>query len=210
MARPLRRGLIDTINRVLRSEPWSEMLHRGARSSDPIEARRATWVLDEAARDDVPEGRYAIRVVVPDPNLVRVEARVMVDGTPVVVTAFDKGPAKSPEDLVHSGRLKATSDPREVMLAKAHCAEGCSGGLYTTIVREKAEVVWKDWRSSMPGDPPQDVRFDAAEYDRELARAAHDHGWEWPARAPPRRSSADGTARPDGSPPGSGSSTPPA
>jgi hypothetical protein len=37
-------------------------------------------------------------------------------------------------------------------------------------------VVWKDWgRSSMPDDPPQEVRFDAVEYDPEVARVEQDH-----------------------------------
>ncbi|QKG23871.1 hypothetical protein [Actinomadura verrucosospora] len=185
VAGALRRGLLETIRHVLCSRQWAEMLHRSARSSDPIEARRATWVLGELAGNDIPEERFAIRVVVPDPNPVgfaQVEARVMVDGMPVVASAFDKGSAESPEGLVHSGRLRATSEPREVMLAEAYCTEGCCGGLYTTIVREEAEVVWRDWRSSMAGDPPPDLRFDAAEYDREIARAEQDHGWEWPAR----------------------------
>ncbi|MFC5241345.1 hypothetical protein [Streptomyces atrovirens] len=181
----LRRGLVERINHVLSSRPWVEMLRRGARSDDPVEARRAAWVLSEVPRNDVPEGRFAIRVVVPDPDPVgfpQVEARVVVDGMPVVAAAFDKGPAESPERLVHHGRLRATGEPREVMLAEAYCTEGCCGGLYTTIVRDGAEVVWKDWRSSMPGDPPQELRFDAAEYDREVARAEQDHSWEWPAR----------------------------
>ncbi|MEV6829466.1 hypothetical protein [Amycolatopsis sp. NPDC051102] len=43
-------------------------------------------------------------------------------------------------------------------------------------------MIWKDWRSSMPGDLPQETRFDAAEYDREITRAEQDHDWEWPAR----------------------------
>jgi hypothetical protein len=50
-----------------------------------------------------------------------------------------------------------------------------------TIVREGSEVVWKDWRSSLR-EPPGEFRFDAREYDREVARAEQDHSWEWPAR----------------------------
>lgn len=34
----------------------------------------------------------------------------------------------------------------------------------------------------MPGDPPPEVRFDAAHYDEEVEQAEHDDGWEWPAR----------------------------
>jgi hypothetical protein len=85
--------------------------------------------------------------------------------------------------MVHSGQLRAASEPREIKLAEAYCTEGCCGALYVTIVREGAEVVWQDWRSRKLGDPPPRVRFDAAEYDREVARAEQDRGWENSASA---------------------------
>ncbi|MBA2890717.1 hypothetical protein [Nonomuraea soli] len=181
----LRRGLIDRLKRVLADRPWTEMLDRGACSDDPVEARRAAWIIKELSREGAPEGRFAIRVVVPDPDPVghpQVEARIMIDGMPVVAAAFDKGPAEGPEQLVSSGLLRATDEPKEVRLAEAYCTEGCCGGLHVTIVREGPQVVWKDWRSSTPGAAPPEVRFDASEYDRELARAEQDHQWEWPAR----------------------------
>jgi hypothetical protein len=181
--------LIDQISSVLSSGPWLEKLRRDAVSSDPVEARRAAWVIAEAAKGGVPQGRFAIHVVVPDPEPDRFsepEARIVIDGMPVIAKAFDKGPAGNPEQLIHSGQLRATSDPREVRLAEAYCTEGCCGGLYVTITREGPEVVWKDWRSRMPGDPPQEARFDAAEYDQEITRAEQDHGWEWPARTAAR------------------------
>lgn len=43
-------------------------------------------------------------------------------------------------------------------------------------------VVWKNWRTSKPGDPSPELRFDAVEYDAEIARAEADFSWEWPAR----------------------------
>jgi hypothetical protein len=181
----LRMGLIDQIKNVLCSQPWTEMLGHCGCSSDPVEARRAAWIIKEAIRNGIPEGRFAVRVVVPDPNPVgfpQVEARIVIDGMPIVAAAFDKGPAEDPERLIYSGRLRATSEPQEIRLAEAYCTEGCCGGLYVTIVREGPEVVWTNWRSSMPGEPPQEVRFDAEEYDREVARAEQDHSWEWPAR----------------------------
>lgn len=181
----LRRCLVDQIKDVLTSPPWTETLSRSACSTDPVEGRRAAWVIKKATRSGVPEGRFAVRVVVPDPNPVgfpQVEARIVIDGMPIVAAAFDKGPAEEPERLIHRGRLRATSEPKEIRLAEAYCTEECCGGLYVTIVREGPDVVWKDWRSSMPGDPPQEVRFDAADYDREIARAEQDHSWEWPAR----------------------------
>ncbi len=177
--------LIDQIGNVLSSRPWMENLRRNARSGDPVEARRAAWAIAQSAKGGVPQGRFVIHVVVPDPQpagFPMVEARIVIDGMPVVANAFDKGPAESPEQLVHSGQLRATSDPQEVRLAEAYCTEGCCGGLYVTITREGPEVIWKDWRSSMPGGHPQETRFDAAEYDREITRAEQDHSWEWPAR----------------------------
>lgn len=106
----------------------------------------------------------------------------MIGQVPVIAAAFDKGPACSPEYLVHSGRLRASESPHEVMLAEAYCTEGCCGALYVTIVRDGPEVAWNDWRSSMKGGPPPEARFDAAAYDREVTRAERDYSWEWPAR----------------------------
>lgn len=185
VAAEVRGRLIGEIERVLLSPSWLEMLAGSAGSADPVEVRRAEWIMQEVARDGVPQGRFAIRVVRPDPDPVgfsQVEARIVIDGVPVVAAAFGKGPAESPEELIHNGRLRATGEPRQIRLAEAYCTEGCCSGLYVTIVREGSAVVWKDWRSSKRGDPPQDVRFDAAEYDREVAQAERDHSWEWPAR----------------------------
>lgn len=181
----LRGGLIDQIDNVLTSTPWTDALNRSACDGDPVGARRAAWISSRTARSGVPAERFAVRVVVPDPKPAgspQVEARIVIDGMPIVAAAFDKGPAEEPERLIYSGRLRATAEPKEVRLAEAYCTEGCCGGLYVTIVREGSDVVWKDWRSSMPGDPPPAVRFDATQYDRELARAEQDHSWEWPAR----------------------------
>lgn len=179
-----RAGLIERIKAVLSSAPWSGMLRHHAGSADPVEARRAAWVRSEVSRNDIPDSRFAIRVAVPDPSPVGfplVEARIVIDGMPIVPAAFDRGPCESPERLVHSGQLRATSEAQQVMLAEAYCTEGCCGGLFTTIMREGKDVVWRYWRSST-ADPPQEVRFGAAEYDREVARAEQDHSWEWPAR----------------------------
>lgn len=85
----------------------------------------------------------------------------------------------------------------KVMLAEAYCTEGCCGALYVTIVRDGPEVVWKDWRSSMKGDPPPEARFNAAAYDREVVRAERDYTWEWPARTAARLLDARLRADPD-------------
>ena len=180
----LRASLINQVNRVLTAPPWTEMLNRGARSSDPVEARRAAWVI-AAAPPGIPEEPFAVRVVVPDPQpdgFPQVEARIVIDGMPVIAASFSKGPAEAPEQLLNSGQLRADSEPKEVKLAEAYCTEGCCGALHVTIVREGDEVIWKNWRSPRPVDPPKEVRFSAEAYDREVSRAEQDHGWEWPAR----------------------------
>lgn len=133
----------------------------------------------------LPRERFAVRVVVPDPEPVgfgQVEARIVIDGIPVAAAAFGKGPASSPEQLVYSGQLEAGTQPREVMLAEAYCTEGCCGALYVTIAREADEVVWTNWRTPVPDSTLAEARFNAAGYDREVARAETDQEWEWPAR----------------------------
>jgi hypothetical protein len=192
--------LAGGIQAVLLSGGWREMLERGAASGDPVQARRAAWVIRETAPRAEPGADFAVRVVVPDPKPGTSggpEARIMIGGIPVIAAAFDKGPACSPEYLAHSGRLRATEAPHEVMLAEAYCTEGCCGALYVTIVRDGPEVVWKDWRSSMKGDPPPEARFNAAAYDREVARAEQDYTWEWPARTAARLLDARFHADPD-------------
>ncbi|MFI7366436.1 hypothetical protein ACIBO4_30255 [Streptomyces sp. NPDC050149] len=117
-----------------------------------------------------------------------VEARIVVDGRPLVPEVFGRGAVHSPEWLLDSGRLRATEEAREVELAEAYCSEGCCGALYVTIRRDGGEVVWSDWRCPPP--PPSalhmreipELRFDAAAYDAEIRRAEDDHTWTWPAR----------------------------
>ncbi|MEV6965675.1 hypothetical protein AB0M47_11205 [Hamadaea sp. NPDC051192] len=179
--------LVARIEAVLAAPEWRDMLDEDAAEADPVVARRASWVIRQGGPKPLPAKGFAIRVVVADPSPTgsgQVEARIVVDGMPVVARYFDKGPAASPEALLTTGRLRATEEPHEVRLAEAYCTEGCCGGLYVTIVREGTEVVWRNWRSSSTADDlPAEVRFDAVAYDQEVSRAGHDHSWEWPARS---------------------------
>jgi hypothetical protein len=133
---------------------------------DPVQARRAAWVTRETAAREEPGQDFSVRVVVPYPKPgipAGPEARIMIGGIPVIAAAFDKGPAHPPEYLPAAQRAAARQrDPHEVMLAEAYCTEGCCGAHYVTIVRDGPEVVWKDWRLSMKGDPPPEARFNAA------------------------------------------------
>lgn len=117
-----------------------------------------------------------------------VEARIPVNGQPIIAEAFDRGAAHAPERLLDGETsLRATAEPHEVQLAEAWCTEGCCGALYVTIERDLDTVRWHEWRTPTPHDqavPP--LRFDAAAYDAEITRAEQDHGWEWPARTAAR------------------------
>jgi hypothetical protein len=184
VAGDLRSVLVGQIKAVLSRSAWTRMLEIRTRSGDPLEARRAAWVV-QAMRHEVPAARFAVRVAVSDPKPVGfpgVQARIVIGGMPVAAALFDKGPAANPEDLLYNGGLRATSEPREIKLAEAYCTEMCCGALRVTIVRDGDEVVWRNWRTSTRGEAPPEVRFDAAAYDREVARAEADHAWEWPAR----------------------------
>ncbi|MFF5446819.1 hypothetical protein [Streptomyces sp. NPDC012888] len=124
-----------------------------------------------------------IEVVVEDPDHdPLVETRILVGGRPLLPALFRRGPGHTPEQLLDTGALRAGDAPREVQLAEAYCTEGCCGALYVTVRREGGEVVWDGWRGASAGPPPAALRFDAAAYEAEVARAEHDRGWSWPAR----------------------------
>lgn len=172
-----RGGLVDQLKNVLIS--WTDLLEHAAWGDDPGEARRAAWVLRQITGLGVPQTRFAVRVVphAPDPVSVPVETRILIDGTPVVAAAWRGGWSDPPERVLHGGRLRATSEPREIVLDENDGTE-----LYVTIVREGAEVVWKDWRWDLRPELPGEFRFAASQYDQEVVRAEEDHSWEWPAR----------------------------
>ncbi|MEU8998729.1 hypothetical protein AB0C95_28535 [Streptomyces caniferus] len=201
-----REGLLDTLESVLTSADWSAVL-AAEPPADPAECHRARW-LQRTARQPFARrpaaARLQIEATVRDPaDPATVETRLLLDGRPLVPEAFGLGSANSPEELLHTGRLRATAEPREVQLAEAYCTEGCCGALYVTICREGEHVVWRDWRR--PAVPPSRrplpelpvYRFDAAAYDAEIARAENDHSWAWPARNTARLIAAGLRERPD-------------
>lgn len=63
--------------------------------------------------------------------------------------------------------------------------------------------MWRDWRRPTPPPsrlpPPElpEYRFNAADYDAEIARAESDHSWAWPARSTARLIAAGLRDRPD-------------
>ncbi len=132
--------------------------------------------------------QLAIETCVGDPSLRGgVQVRIMVDGSPLIAAAFDRGPALSPTGLLERGLLRASEEPTEVKLAVAWCDEGCCGALFVTIVREGDTVRWYNWRRPpTPAAEPQpaglpELCFAAVAYDAEVARAEGDRSWEWSA-----------------------------
>jgi hypothetical protein len=108
----LRASLINQVNRMLNAPPWTEMLNRSARSSDPVEARRAALVT-AAALAGIPEERCAVRIVVPDPQpggFPQVEARIVTDGMPVVAASFSKDRPNPPSDCSTAGSSGPTAN----------------------------------------------------------------------------------------------------
>ncbi|MGV9414931.1 hypothetical protein ACWDOP_33960 [Nocardia sp. NPDC003693] len=195
-----RAAVLGDLTRVLRSPAWQATLFEQPDDRDPFAAWRARWVRDRlasppGASEDHPlregQSHLEIRVVspaVPGPGVCgNAETRILVDGHPILVTAFPVGAGGAPELVLDGGGLRAARTPRKVRLATAYCAEGCCGALYVTIVREGDEVVWRDWQTAGASEPPPEFRFAAAAYDREISRAESDTSWEWPARTLSRR-----------------------
>ncbi|MEU7011983.1 hypothetical protein [Streptomyces sp. NPDC046332] len=199
-----REALLADLESLLHSPGWAAVADH--EPHDLAERRRAHWIRRTARQPfghstaDAP--RLRVEVAVRDPAGPDVaETRVLIDGRPVVPEAFGPGPGNAPEELLDSGGLRATAEPREVQLAEAYCTEGCCGALYVTVQRDGDHVVWRDWRRTQSGRRGQPelpaYRFDAPAYDAEIARAENDHSWAWPARITARLLAAGLRDRPD-------------
>lgn len=140
----------------------------------------STWMTQRIAALGTPRSGFAVRVVTWEPKPVgMVEARVLIDGVPIAARVFGCFGADPPEWVIP--QLAATAEPKEIVLD-----ENDGDELRVTIVREGDEVVWRDWKCQIRARLPRDVRFDARQYDREVARVTHDHSWEWAARTAAR------------------------
>jgi hypothetical protein len=178
-----REALLDALEAVLSSPSWATVLE--SEPEEPAERRRVHWMRRTARQpfDHPTTSRLRVETTVRDPaDPDTVEARLLLDGRPLVPEVFGRGPANSPEYLLDGGRLRATVEPHEVQLAEAYCTEGCCGALYVTICREGDEVVWRRAPTRQPRLEIPEYRFDAAGYDAEIERAENDRSWAWPAR----------------------------
>ncbi|UQI47965.1 hypothetical protein M1P56_28330 [Streptomyces sp. HU2014] len=140
---------------------------------------------DETPRTAATTSTLTLRLLVPDRNDPRfrdhpMEVRPLIDGQDVLERVFPDGFAGSPRAWLDTeGPLTATEVPREVRLAEPECGAPCCGAVTVTVRREGDQVVWADWRNTGDGgETVPDIRFDAAQYDAELARAAADRSWE--------------------------------
>lgn len=104
-----------------------------------------------------------------------VEAAVhpVIDGRDIIRESFVSGPGLPPAVLLRpEGGLRAGTEPREVVLAEADCTPSCCGALCVTISRDGEQVVWGGWRDlNGPAPVLPEFRFDAGQYDAEIARA---------------------------------------
>ncbi|MFJ9765409.1 hypothetical protein ACIRUY_16475 [Streptomyces erythrochromogenes] len=99
----------------------------------------------------------------------------------------------------------ASDEPRRIELSNNDCVTDCCGGLFVTIRRQGDRVLWTSWENThdIRVPLPDDLYFDAAQYDAELARAGADTGWEGPVDTAARLVAGElaaRTAREDGDP----------
>ncbi|MFE6767303.1 hypothetical protein [Streptomyces sp. NPDC057689] len=198
-----REAALAELTAVLSRPEWQAVL--GLEGDGPGGRRRLAWMRRTRAwalrSPCAPSAPLRIEVHHRDPDdPAVVEARILVDGRPLVPDFFGLGPANGPEELLDTGLLRATDEPHEVQLAEAYCTEGCCGALYVTVRRDGDQVVWSGWRCPVPPGGKRELpelRFDAAAYDAEVARAESDDGWSWPARRAARLIAAGLRDRPD-------------
>lgn len=129
--------------------------------------------------------RLTLDVIDPDvSDWGQVELVILVDGEDIISPVFDRGPREDPDRLLGPGSpLLAAGQPHEVRLAEATCTEGCCGALYTRVRRDNDQIIWDHWRNPQADHVDLGVlRFDADQYQAELARAHADRTWEWAGR----------------------------
>jgi hypothetical protein len=90
----------------------------------------------------------------------------------VEMTRIGAGMGMDPRDvLLPENQLVAIAKPHTVAIARCQCGHHGCAGTDVTITRRGDLVHW-DWLHATPID--RSVVFDAAEYDREIARIAND------------------------------------
>ncbi|MEU5875260.1 hypothetical protein AB0A73_27315 [Glycomyces sp. NPDC047369] len=141
--------------------------------------------LNRAVQDDLPLPRgLAVRVSVPQPSTgAELRTHLLFDGVPFVEAHFQRGHPGRPEAVLQDGRgLAALAEPRDVNIGDTGCVEECCGAVRAVISRAGAVVEWEVRDTGRAEAPTVRFTFEADQYDAEVARAAVDFDWEWPAR----------------------------
>ncbi|MCX4776385.1 hypothetical protein [Streptomyces sp. NBC_01264] len=135
-----------------------------------------------------PANTLALRPVLPRADALRPSAgiRPLVDGRDVLEEIHPGGDSSSYQERwfgpPETWPLWAADAPRRVELSNNDCDTGCCGGVFVTIRRRGDRVEWTGWENTSDTrvPVPPEFRFDAAQYDAELARVVADHSWEEP------------------------------
>ncbi|MCD0446326.1 hypothetical protein LO763_22180 [Glycomyces sp. A-F 0318] len=167
--------------------PGARALIAAALTRDPHDGE-AIWLHRYPERADTDDGDFppglAIRIAVPAPSTGQEpRTHLLADGVPIVTRLFNIGVPGMPGRLLHPERgLRAGTEPHEVWLAEADCAEGCCGVLSARVSSDEAtgRVHW-EVKATRGRTKSTRFAFDAGEYAAEVERAAADHSWEWPA-----------------------------
>ncbi|MEU4174265.1 hypothetical protein [Streptomyces sp. NPDC026589] len=114
-----------------------------------------------------------------------VEVRPFVDGRDLLKEFYLDGLGNCRQEWdgpAETWPLTPTQDSGLVIVGEPDCYPGCCGALFVDIRRAGDRVLWSSWKntSSIHAALPDDLHFDAAQYDAELARAAADLTWEEP------------------------------
>ncbi|GHF50399.1 hypothetical protein GCM10010218_34920 [Streptomyces mashuensis] len=100
--------------------------------------------------------------------------RPLVDGRDVCDEIWPDGVTQHWDWQQHEGRhlLTATAAAHTIALVAPECDTACCGAVWVTVRREGRYVVWTDWENTgvIGGAVPAEVRFDAEQYDAEVAR----------------------------------------
>ncbi|MCD0447000.1 hypothetical protein LO763_25615 [Glycomyces sp. A-F 0318] len=158
-----------------------------ALARDPHDGE-AIWLHRYIERADDEDGDFppglAIRIAVPAPSTgEEPRTHLLADGVPVVTDLFGNGVPDRPERLLHQKQgLRTRTEPYEVRLAEADCAEGCCGALVAHVSTDEAgrRVLW-EVKATHGGTDSTRFAFDADAYDAEVERAVADRSWEWSA-----------------------------
>ncbi len=135
-----------------------------------------------------PVSVLALRPVLPHPQAIMKGAgiRPLIDGRDVLEEMHPDGDSSCYQQKwlgsSETWPLGAAREPRRVELSNNDCDTDCCGGVFVTIQRRGDHVEWVGWENTddIRAPVPPEVRFDAAQYDAELARVVADHGWEEP------------------------------